>query len=248
MHNTRRIKLPHLYNFRDLGGYEGENGRVTQFQRIYRSDCPAELDDSEWERLKGLGIRTLIDLRSTYEAWETPLQVPEDFTYISMSFFREQEGVDLKGEAGKKFLESLSLDYCVMAENAVDRIVKILDTVRESLAKGNVMFFCTAGKDRTGIISAELLKLCGVSEEDITADYSVSEIYNACVIKKRIAAIPKEILAQVSPETMAQAADSKPETMRRYLAWAEEFALLSKLERSGFTGELQKDLKEKMLG
>ena len=84
--------------------------------------------------------------------------------------------------------------------------------------------------------------------EDITADYSVSEIYNACVIKKRIAAIPKEILAQVSPETMAQAADSKPETMRRYLAWAEEFALLSKLERSGFTGELQKDLKEKMLG
>lgn len=248
MHNTRRIKLPHLYNFRDLGGYEGENGRVTQFQRIYRSDCPAELDGSEWERLKGLGIRTLIDLRSTYEAWETPQQVPEDFTYISMPFFREQEGVDLKGEAGKKFLESLSLDYCVMAENAVDRIAKILDTVRESLAKGNTMFFCTAGKDRTGIISAALLKLCGVSDEDIIADYCVSEIYNACVIQKRIAAIPKEILAQVSPETMAQAADSKPETMRRYLAWAEEFALLPKVGKIGFSDELQNDLKEKMLG
>jgi len=37
-----------------------------------------------------------------------------------------------------------------------------------------VAFYCTAGKDRTGIITAILLQLCGVPEEDIVTDYSLS--------------------------------------------------------------------------
>ncbi|MCL1835222.1 MAG: tyrosine-protein phosphatase [Oscillospiraceae bacterium] len=44
-------------------------------------------------------------------------------------------------------------------------------------AKGAVIYNCATGKDRTGIISALLLGIAGVSERDIIADYSVSEIY-----------------------------------------------------------------------
>lgn len=38
-----------------------------------------------------------------------------------------------------------------------------------------VLLFCTAGKDRTGLVSALLLSLAGVDEEAIAADYAASE-------------------------------------------------------------------------
>ena len=246
--NVRRIKLPNLYNFRDLGGYETEGGGATVWNRLYRCDCPADLKEDEWQQFSQLGIKTLIDLRSTYEASENPVKAPEGFFYLHCPFFREEEGADLTGEAGKKFLESLSLDYRVMTENASERVAAILRTVLESLSKGNTAFFCTAGKDRTGIIAAEILRLSGVSDEDIIADYSITEIYNEQVIRAHLAAIPKEILDQVSPETMAKAANSKPETMREYLAWSKEFGFSKVMDEEGFTYDMQKALRAAMTG
>ena len=40
---------------------------------------------------------------------------------------------------------------------------------------GAVLFDCTAGKDRTGIIAALLLGLAGVSDDDIVDDYVLTE-------------------------------------------------------------------------
>ena len=214
----RRIKLPHLYNFRDLGGYQGEGGCVTAWNRLYRCDCPDSLEEKEWLQLRDRGIKTLIDLRSTYEASEKPVTAPYDFRYLDGHFFNEKAGSALTGDAGKKFLESLSLDYRVMMKTSVNRVTLILRTITESLRHGNTVFFCTAGKDRTGIVAAEILRICGVSDDDIIADYSITEVYNEEVIRARIESLPKEILEQVSPETMAKAAASKPETMREYLA------------------------------
>ncbi len=242
MSEIRRIKLPNLYNFRDLGGYQAEDGGLTKWNRLYRCDCPADLTENEWQQFSELGIKTLIDLRSTYEAMETPVKAPPSFRYIPCQFFREEEGAELTAEAGKKFLESLSLDYRVMTENATDRIALILRTILSSLSEGNTAFFCTAGKDRTGIIAAEILRLCGVCDEDIIADYSITEIYNEEVIRARLAAIPKEIMDQVSPETMAMAANSKAETMREYLAWSKEFGFSKVMNEEGFTFEMQRTL------
>ena len=41
-------------------------------------------------------------------------------------------------------------------------------------APGGVLYHCTAGKDRTGILSALLLELAGVARADIVANYQVS--------------------------------------------------------------------------
>ncbi len=244
MNPIRRIKLPNLYNFRDLGGYETGDGRVTKWNRLYRCDCPSRLTESEWQAFRDRNIRTLIDLRSSYEAWEEPVSPPDDLRLISCHFFREEEGADLKGEAGKRFMASLSIDYCVMAETSIDRIALILKTIAGSMLDGNSAFFCSAGKDRTGIIAAEILKLCGVSDRDIISDYAVTEIYIAEVIKKKLDSLPKEILAEISPETMEAAAFSKPETMERYLKWSAGFGFLSQMEKNGFSKELQGKLTE----
>ena len=246
MNNIRRIKLPNLYNLRDMGGYECSGAgdtSVISWNRLYRCDCPSDLKEDEWNRIRDLKIKTLIDLRSTFEASENPVNAPDDLVYLHRPFFKEEPGVDLTGEAGKKFLESLSIDYCVMAETSAKQIADILNTILDSLTVGNVAFFCTAGKDRTGIVAAQILRMCGVSDEDIIADYSITEVYNEEVIRARIESIPKEILAQVSPETMALAASSKPETMRRYLRWSAEWGFADVMDKNGFTTEKQSRLK-----
>ena len=45
-------------------------------------------------------------------------------------------------------------------------------------AKEGVMFNCSAGKDRTGVVSALLLSLCGASREDIVSDYMITKECN----------------------------------------------------------------------
>ena len=239
----RHIQLPHLYNLRDLGGYETSDGTFTAWHKLYRSDCPENLGASEWDKLADLGITTLVDLRSTYEANENPVRAPRGFAYRQCPFFYEEPGVELAGDAGKEFLASLSIDYCVMAETSAVQIAKILTAIREGMADGAVMFFCTAGKDRTGIIAAEVLRLCGVSDESIVADYCVTEIYNTEVIRQRIESLPPEILKQVSPETMADAASSRPGTMHRYLAWSKEWDFCAQMNGLGFSAESQRELK-----
>lgn len=247
MSNIRRIKLPNLYNFRDLGGYETKEGGVTVWNRLYRCDCPSDLKEEEWQRLRELGIKTLIDIRSSYEAAAAPVKAPEDFHYLPYPLFREEAGADLSEEAGRKFMESLSLDYREIAANAPERIAGILQRILESLREGNVAFFCTAGKDRTGIISAEILRLSGVSDEDIVANYAITEIYNEQVIRARLASIPEEIMSQVSPETMEKAVGSKPQAMWEYLEWSGKTDFPKLLEQNGFTPEMRQELKEMMV-
>ena len=66
-------------------------------------------------------------------------------------------------------------------------MVKALRAV--AAAPGGVLFHCTAGKDRTGLMAALLLGLAGVGREEILADYQVSETYLAdviCQIKTKV--------------------------------------------------------------
>lgn len=50
-----------------------------------------------------------------------------------------------------------------------DQMDKIIDTIMN--AKSNVMYFCGAGKDRTGVVSAIILKKLGYSDPVIVDDY-----------------------------------------------------------------------------
>lgn len=50
---------------------------------------------------------------------------------------------------------------------------KIVDLIMNT--KSNVMYFCTAGKDRTGVVSAVILKRLGFSDEVIIDDYMQSK-------------------------------------------------------------------------
>lgn len=50
---------------------------------------------------------------------------------------------------------------------------KIIDIIMK--AESNVMYFCTAGKDRTGVVSAMILRRLGFDDETIIEDYMKSK-------------------------------------------------------------------------
>lgn len=132
--------------------------------RYIRSDVPLRLKKEEIQWLLNNDITTLVDLRSRQELERNPcpLQNLAGFSYHHISV--------TGGGDTPKSREHLHEVYRGMVDEQMDTI---LDTILN--ATSNVMFFCTAGKDRTGMVSAMLLKRLGISDDVIVDDYMKSK-------------------------------------------------------------------------
>lgn len=132
--------------------------------RYIRSDVPLLLSEEEIQWLLSNNITTLVDLRSFEELVRKPcpLKEIEGFTYYHLPV---TGGGDIP-----KSREHLHKIYCGMVDKQMDII---LETILG--ATSNVMYFCTAGKDRTGVVSALLLKKLGAKEDIIVEDYMMSK-------------------------------------------------------------------------
>lgn len=142
------------------------NTRVlpTGTMRYIRSDVPEHLTDQEIQWLFRHHITTIVDLRSDEEVVRKPccLKDRDGFQYFHLPV--------TGGGDTPKSLEHLHVVYRRMLDETME---KIIDTIMH--AESNVMYFCTAGKDRTGVVSAVLLKRLGFSDEVIINDYMESK-------------------------------------------------------------------------
>jgi protein-tyrosine phosphatase len=83
----------------------------------------------------------------------------------------------------------LGLQYRQMLEDAAPQIVGALSALAAPDARPAV-FHCTAGKDRTGLLSALVLSLLGVPEETVVADYALSGVAMARLRAKLVVKYP----------------------------------------------------------
>lgn len=171
----RRIPLGQMCNLRDLGGYPIGGGQCTAFGRILRGDNPAALSEDDLRWLLDRDITTIIDLRSEGELGRSPdaLRDLTDFHYIHIPL--------VGGEKLPNLEDDIGLGYFKLMDCKAD-IRQVLECI--AAAPGGVLYHCTAGKDRTGVISALLLSIAGVGRGDILADYEVSETYLWDVVSK----------------------------------------------------------------
>lgn len=171
----KRLPLEGLKNIRDLGGHPVPGG-VTRGGVFLRSEIPAQLGEEDLAFLQEYGLAVSIDLRSAYEAE----LVPDAFAsvpwveYCRLAAFERLE-MGTPEEKKKPSGEFWGEKYAGMADKCKDWVKRVFEVCAE--AEGAVLFHCTTGKDRTGLIAAMLLGACGVSEDDITADYCVSQLY-----------------------------------------------------------------------
>lgn len=177
---ARLVPLEGSFNFRDLGGYTGQDGRSTRWGRLFRSDALHELTGDDVARLRALGLRTVIDLRTERELHTSgrgPLE-PEPVAFHHLAVVQE-------GVRGTVTADAESVAAPAPAgDDLAERYLWYLEVGRASLVGAltllgadehyPLVFHCAAGKDRTGVLAALVLELAGVDREVIVADYVIT--------------------------------------------------------------------------
>jgi protein-tyrosine phosphatase len=181
-----------LHNFRDLGGYHTQDGHTVRWGRLYRSDSLSKLQGADWDRFLSLGVRAVIDLRYPWEI-EAKGRVPEarGLTYVNLSVeHRPYDQAEI--DPGLDPWRFLADRY---AEVALDGAAELRQAL-EIVASENTpqVFHCASGKDRTGLLAALVLALVGVSEDDIAADFELTERATQRLVADWKAANPGRVL------------------------------------------------------
>lgn len=131
--------------------------------RYLRSDVPDRLSEKDILWLLEHDIRTVIDLRSQPETEKRPcpLKNHPDFTYYHRPVSN--------GDIVPLCPEDVPRSYHNMVNGQMAEIL----TIAESAPTG-VLYFCNAGKDRTGVLSALLLRRMGASRQEIIDNYLIT--------------------------------------------------------------------------
>ena len=132
-----------------------DHGRILQ---------DGNLSDSEIKWLLEKNITTIVDLREEKEYVALPcrLENEEGFIYYHLPV--------TGGGDTPESPEAVVKTYLGMLDEQMDKIVSTI-----MKAESNVMYFCGAGKDRTGVVSALILKKLGYSDQTVIDDYMESK-------------------------------------------------------------------------
>jgi len=201
--NLIRLPLENVKNCRDLGGYPTPQG-ITKWRSFLRSGDLGRMNDQEGKVLHDFGVRSVIDLRSPEECELSPNPLAADprFRYTIVDLIPRP----LDGETFMtRDLSKITLgDLYVSILEHKRQIQRVFTQIADAPA-GAVLFHCTAGKDRTGVVAMLLLGLAGVDEKDILCNYQVSSTY-LDITHEVLRRVPVNML-ESRPEYLKQAMD-----------------------------------------
>src|ERR1700722_12917705 len=169
------------FNFRDGGGLPTIDGHRLRCGVLYRSEGPANFRAEHHQELAALHIRLICDLRAQSERSAAPNDWSATARILNLDLTNDlrakpNEAVTLRDdptEAGVR--TAMKLNYSAIPGAFHSRWPELID----SLIGGEtpLLVHCTAGKDRTGVLVALLLRLVGVPHEEVVADYCRSAVY-----------------------------------------------------------------------
>ncbi|MGL4283096.1 MAG: tyrosine-protein phosphatase [Eubacterium aggregans] len=173
----RLIQLEKTINMRDIGGYTGYDNRRTQWGKVIRSEELAHLSDTDVEYLNDLGVKHVYDFRDEGKAKRTPDRLPDSADYTNLPTlkgipFSHHELDFTQPDAIDGFMRKI---YTYQVENKAPEFAKVLKMLATE-GETPILYHCTNGKDRTGFITALILLICGVPEETILSDYTLSNL------------------------------------------------------------------------
>lgn len=184
------IKLKSIVNIRDFEGIVTANGKDLKRGRFIRSSALYDLSKNDKRILYDeFRVRTVIDLRTEAEVEEKPDSLRENVAYFNIPLIDEEtagitheqrQNRDLSAVPDMRDLYRL----VVMSDKAVENLQKIFRLILSRYEKGAVLWHCTEGKDRCGLVSALFLLLLGVEREEVTANYLLTNLYNKSKARK----------------------------------------------------------------
>lgn len=170
--------------------------------RYVRSDVPDAITEQETEWLVDNNIITIVDLRTDEERKKRKCELASDnrFRYFCMPV--------TGGNVVPGTVDDVSKSYINMVDEQMGKIISAIEE-----ADTNVLFFCNAGKDRTGVVSAILLYNAGMSREYIVHDYMK--------LKTNLQTMLLDF-AKRCPEVDIEVITPQERYMQEFLDWLEE--------------------------
>ncbi len=206
--------LEGCFNFRDLGGYRAAGGGWVRTGMLYRSDGLERSSPSDLDTFRRLGLRSVVDLRTAGEVAERG-RIPDEpgraYRHLPM-FDLLPPAEELPSWDRPDFVAA---EYLRMVSAGAPTIGAVLEMLAEP-ASYPLVYHCFAGKDRTGIVSAIVLELLGVGDEDIVSDYALSRVGLTRMLDDLRARHP-ERRAELDASAAA-IVGAYPESMRAFLA------------------------------
>jgi protein-tyrosine phosphatase len=149
-----------LTNLRPVGGPDLQRGRS---RTVFRSNTEPEATPADYPP----GLAAIIDLRRADEIGLVPHPLADHDGYLRKPLFDPSSSIE--SDPGAVQLEEQYLDW-------LDRHRTTIKGVFTSIAatEGDVLVCCSAGKDRTGVVSALLARVWGASLETIGEDYAAT--------------------------------------------------------------------------
>ncbi len=185
--SNRLIPFKKTLNFRDLGGIKTQEGRQIKWGKLYRSGKFDKVKKSEIEVMEKMKIAKVIDLRTHGEVADHPDKI---LSYSSIKWIHnpisgityedlEKTKKEIKQQSPQEFdgngkMEESMLRFARDGKKDFGNIFKeILNTHPDSA----IVYHCTAGKDRTGLMTALLLHSLDVDQRTIEDDYLLSNYF-----------------------------------------------------------------------
>lgn len=152
-------------NTRYLEIFKNSKGYKLKKNSFFRSDNTDKLTEKDISRLRNAWVKTALDLRYLNEISKSPdrLSKINGITYYNLTI-----------PVNRRYP---LYDSYVKALECKSFIKNIFETI-SSAQEGIILFHCTYGKDRTGILSMLLLGLVDIPVEDITKNYCTCYCYN----------------------------------------------------------------------
>lgn len=196
---------------------------MTVFGAVVRADSVRRLSEPGWAQLADYGIRTIVDLRFQDElAADPPFEAPVEVVNVPVlpdPASSHWDEIDAVSRAAPDAATGTRAVYLEFLERFSGGFALAVSAVAGA-APGGVVIHCMAGKDRTGLVSALLLRLAGVPVMDVATDYAVSE----------------RNLSAFSEPWIAEATDERERERRRRIAATPAAAMegvLADLDRRG---------------
>ena len=165
-------------NFRDLGGIAAPGGKM-RHGLVYRSEGPASFNEFHHAELADLGIRLVCDLRSEEEQRTKPNDWAEQARFLSLDVLADLRNKQnggweklMENPTVQGAREAMIYNYQVIPAALQPHLREFTDL----LVGGTLpaLIHCAAGKDRTGVLVALLLRMINAQEADIMHDYMQS--------------------------------------------------------------------------
>ena len=171
---SRSLDLSGASNFRDLGGYASQDGRLVRWRRIFRSDHLASLTPQDRQLLAGLGVARAVDFRGQAESAALSYELPHvryQALPIEPIVVQRAKEMALAGQpmTAPTAVRLMQDTYRAFVSDNTSQFASLFEQLL--LEDTPLVFHCTAGKDRTGFAAALLLRLLGVPHEVVLQDY-----------------------------------------------------------------------------